>query len=194
MNESLPHISVCICTYKRLRFLKRLLQDVGAQNTKGKFTFSIVVADNDQTESARPVVSEFITTSKIPVTYCVEPQQNIALTRNRAIANAKGDYIAFVDDDEFPIADWLLRLFQACNQFKAAGVLGSLSRSMRARRQPGSLKENFMSAKCMRPALSSIGGMAGRGISCSSDASLRTESRPSAPSFLREKIVIFSGE
>ena len=29
--------------------------------------------------------------------YCVEPRQNIALTRNKAIEHAKGDFIAFID-------------------------------------------------------------------------------------------------
>src|SRR5437016_1029430 len=125
MKDQIPPISVCICTYKRLRFLKRLLDDVGAQVTEGQFTYSIVVADNDQLQSARPVVSEFKSASPIPVTYCAEPQQNIALTRNRAIANASGDYIAFVDDDEFPAAEWLLYLFKTCSQHKADGVLGS---------------------------------------------------------------------
>lgn len=126
MNNQIPHISVCICTYKRLRFLKRLLNGVGAQVTEGQFTYSVVVADNDQLRSAEPIVSEFKRASPIPVTYCVEPQQNIALTRNRAIANASGDYIAFVDDDEFPAADWLLCLFKACGQHKADGVIGSV--------------------------------------------------------------------
>jgi len=77
----------------------------GLRLRKGQFTYSIVVADNDQLQSARPVVLEFRSASPIPVTYCAEPQQNIALTRNRAIANASGDYIAFVDDDEFPAAE-----------------------------------------------------------------------------------------
>ena len=36
------------------------------------------------------------------VKYCVEPRQNIALARNKALQNAEGDLIAFIDDDEFP--------------------------------------------------------------------------------------------
>src|SRR5690348_4535548 len=98
-----PHISVCICTYKRERFLKRLLRELDAQETEGEFTYSIVLADNDVSESGRAVAAEFRQTSTIPITYCVEPEQNIALARNRAVANATGDYIAFIDDDEYPI-------------------------------------------------------------------------------------------
>lgn len=124
MTEPTPHISVCICTYKRPNLLKRLLHELNHQETGGQFTYSIVVSDNDHLESARPIVAKFVQDSSVPMRYCVEPQQNIALTRNRAIENAKGDYVAFIDDDEFPVKDWLQKLFKACNNYGADGVLG----------------------------------------------------------------------
>ena len=124
MTTGLPHISVCICTFRRPALLKRLLTEVAAQETNGLFTYSIVVADNDPSRSAEPVVSEIAETSSIPMLYCVEPQQNISLTRNRAIANATGSFIAFIDDDEFPIQCWLLTLFEAYCKCGADGVLG----------------------------------------------------------------------
>jgi glycosyltransferase involved in cell wall biosynthesis len=62
--------------------------------------------------------------SNLEVEYSVEPQQNIALARNKAVQNAKGDFIAFIDDDEFPDHDWLLNLYWAYNENKVDGVLG----------------------------------------------------------------------
>jgi glycosyltransferase involved in cell wall biosynthesis len=118
------HISVCICTYKRPLLLRRLLGGLNDQDTHGLFTFSIVIADNDKSESAKQVVKDFIAASSIRVIYCVEPQQNIALARNKAIENAKGDFVAFIDDDEFPTAEWLWNLFTACSAYEVAGVLG----------------------------------------------------------------------
>src|SRR5579863_5318632 len=121
MNNQTKHISVCICTYKRPQFLKRLLTELDGQDTGGLFTYSIVVADNDQSQSAKPVVTDFLATSAIPVTYCVQPRQNIALTRNKAIENAHGDFVAFIDDDEFPTKTWLLTLFNAYNEYAVDG-------------------------------------------------------------------------
>lgn len=118
------HICVCICTYKRPEFLRRLLQDLSTQETEGLFTFSAVVVDNDAQRSAEPVVRECGTTSQLSIKYCTEPQQNIALARNKAVANAAGDFIAFIDDDEFPIRRWLLTLFEACQKYSVDGVLG----------------------------------------------------------------------
>jgi len=123
MNPT-PHIAVCICTYKRLLFLKRLLDELAAQETRGLFTYSIVVADNDRSESAKAVVEDFAARSEIPVKYCVEPRQNIALTRNKAVENADGDFVAFIDDDEFPIKGWLLALFTTCSDCDVDGALG----------------------------------------------------------------------
>lgn len=117
-------VTVCICTYKRPHLLRRLLRALDLQQAAGRFCYSIVVSDNDDQESAREVVAQFTAASSMAVTYCVEREQNIALARNRALAHARGDYIAFIDDDELPGEDWLVTMLQACQRFDADGVLG----------------------------------------------------------------------
>jgi len=124
MTGALPHIAVCICTYKRPDYLRRLLEELARQETGGLFTYSVVVAENDQARSAEPVVASFTSSSRVPVVYCVEPNQGIARARNCAVRNARGDFIAFIDDDEFPVQDWLLNLFKTLQTSSADGVLG----------------------------------------------------------------------
>jgi succinoglycan biosynthesis protein ExoM len=104
--------------------LRRLLEKLPQQQTEGLFSFSIVVCDNDSQESARQLVAEFAQRSSVEVIYCVERRQNIALARNQALGISKGEYIAFIDDDEFPTRDWLLTLFKACQAYRVEGVLG----------------------------------------------------------------------
>ena len=128
MTGGSSHISVCVCTYKRPELLTRLLYAVDGQDTGGLFTFSLVVADNDERRSAETVIRDFAARSTVPIRYCVEPRQNIALTRNRAVENADGDFVAFIDDDEFPDRRWLLTLFEACREYHAAGVIGPVKR------------------------------------------------------------------
>jgi succinoglycan biosynthesis protein ExoM len=117
-------VSVCICTYKRPEMLRRLLAELQHQKITGGRTFSIVVSDNDSAQSAEPVVAAFAQQSSVPIAYCCETRQNIALARNKALQHANGEYIAFIDDDEFPAADWIENLLRACNDHQAAGVLG----------------------------------------------------------------------
>lgn len=121
-----PHITVCICTFKRPALLKRLLEGLKEQETSGLFTFSVLVVDNDQAESARDVVKGFSALSLMPTSYYVERRQNIALARNTAVQSATGNFLAFIDDDEFPIKRWLLTLYEACQKYGADGVLGSV--------------------------------------------------------------------
>lgn len=123
MGDSKEHISVCICTFKRPDLLLRLLDSLRQQRTDGQFTYSIVVADNDREESARSTVEAFAVRSAVETKYCMEPTPNIALARNKVVHNARGDYLAFIDDDEFPDADWLLQMWQTCNSHNVAGVL-----------------------------------------------------------------------
>ena len=118
------HICVCICTYKRPELLEKLMTSLEKQESENLFNYSVVVVDNDKLESARHTVQSHAQQSKIAVTYFVEPEQNIALARNKAVENAIGDFIAFIDDDEFPERDWLLNLYKGSQAFHADGVLG----------------------------------------------------------------------
>lgn len=102
----------------------QLLSGLGHQRSDGLFSYSVVVVDNDCYKSAQSVVQSIQQMSSFEVKYCVESIKNIALARNRAVENAKGDFIAFIDDDEFPANDWLLNLYAARSRFEADGVLG----------------------------------------------------------------------
>jgi succinoglycan biosynthesis protein ExoM len=121
---NVPHISICICTFRRPLYLQRLLDALETLDTGGRFTYAVVVADNDSRQSSAGLVSAFASRSALTVTYCVEPRQNIALARNKAIEHATGEFVAFIDDDEFPTRQWLLQLFQACGTYAADGALG----------------------------------------------------------------------
>jgi glycosyltransferase involved in cell wall biosynthesis len=118
------HVSVCICTYKRPVLLKQTLTEVSKQNSHGLFTFSAVVVDNDGARTGRPVVEKLSSGNSIEIKYCEEPRRSIAHARNTALSRAKGDAIAFIDDDEFPAADWLFNLYKALVEHNVAGVLG----------------------------------------------------------------------
>jgi succinoglycan biosynthesis protein ExoM len=121
---SIPHITVCICTFKRAVLLQDLLRKLEPQRTDGLFTYDVVVADNDAARSAEQVVQAFVASSRLCVTYCVESQANIALARNKALAHVRGDLVAFIDDDEFPANEWLYWLFQTRATYHADAVLG----------------------------------------------------------------------
>ncbi len=117
-------VTVCICTFQRPALLKRLLAEVSQQDVCGQFQYCVVVADNDALRSAEPVVLAMAAGYPVKLTYCCEPVRNIALARNKALSCAKGEFVAFIDDDEFPVANWLRVLLGTCNGQGVGGVLG----------------------------------------------------------------------
>ena len=123
MNTGVPHLCVCICTFKRPQLLAKLLAALENQKTDNRFTYSAVVVDNDASASARETCTQAAGKSRFAIRYAVETQQSIAMARNRAMAESVGDFLAFIDDDEYPPAEWLLLLFQTCEAAQVTGVL-----------------------------------------------------------------------
>jgi glycosyltransferase involved in cell wall biosynthesis len=94
------------------------------QKTDNLFNYSVVIVDNDNAQSAKLPVAQFEQHSEFSIDYFVQPEQNIALTRNKTIENSHGDFIGFIDDDEFPVDNWLLEHFKAIHKYNADGMLG----------------------------------------------------------------------
>lgn len=124
MTAPIDEITVCVCTYRRPDLLRELLSALALQRTDGLFTLSCAVVDNDTSESARPVVESVAPSFPVSLRYTVESERNIALARNRALSMVNGKFCAFIDDDEVPREDWLLRLWQMLQQSQADAVLG----------------------------------------------------------------------
>lgn len=118
------HISICVCTFARPHLLARLLDKLNSLVTESRFAYSAVIIDNDVNESARIVVEQARKTLQFQIDYDVEPHRSISYARNRSICNARGELIAFIDDDEFPADDWLLKHYRLLLESKADGVLG----------------------------------------------------------------------
>lgn len=117
-------VTVCLCTFRRPEMLRRALEGIAALETRDALEVSIVVVDNDRAASAQGVVKSFQASAPLAVSYFVEEEQNIARARNKALAHATGDFVAFIDDDEVPDPQWLVQSWETCREHDATGVLG----------------------------------------------------------------------
>ena len=100
------------------------LKGVVSQLTDPPFTIEIVVVDNDKMRSAEEMVQQYAEMGPYKIIYDCEPEQSIPLARNRTIRNANGNFVATIDDDEFPSADWLSKMYRCLKAYDADGVLG----------------------------------------------------------------------
>jgi succinoglycan biosynthesis protein ExoM len=126
--QSDVRVAICICTFRRPELLRELLDGI-AQLTFRKVKtpqIQIVVVDNDELASAKDICSTV--PAPWPIKYVVEAARGITHARNRAVAEAGlVDFIAFIDDDEVPSAQWLEELLWTQAGFNADVVSGPVS-------------------------------------------------------------------
>lgn len=114
-----PDVSVCIATCRRPEGLARLLESLAQLELPEALTLEIVVVDNDPAGSAAPVLARFP-----GVRAFAEPQRSIARARNRAVDEARGRWLAFVDDDESVAPDWLAAYWRQARAAARDGWFG----------------------------------------------------------------------
>ena len=95
----LPSISVVICTRDRTDLLKGALEALLALDYPHR---EIIVIDNAPANSS---TAEFV--APLPVRYVKEERPGLDWARNRGIAEARHEIIAFTDDDARPDHGWL---------------------------------------------------------------------------------------
>jgi glycosyltransferase involved in cell wall biosynthesis len=126
--------------------LAQALDGVTSQVLNGKYSFEVVVVDNDSNRSAQSVIKHFQENNMLKIVYDCEPEQNIALARNKAIKIANGNIIAFIDDDEYPEKDWLCTIYTCLLKYEADAVLGPVLPAF----QPGAPEWLKKSKLCKR--------------------------------------------
>lgn len=98
-DRHLPPVSVVICTRDRTDLLKGAMEALLALDYPHR---EIIVVDNAPSNSS---TAEFV--ARYPVRYVKEERPGLDWARNRGIAEAQHDIIAFTDDDARPDRGWL---------------------------------------------------------------------------------------
>ena len=117
-------ISIVIPTQRRPASLRRAARSALRQAGVDHGRLELVIVDNDQQPSARPIADQLAAEADFPVVYVHEPRAGVANARNAAMAKAAGALIAFLDDDEEAPEGWLQALLEAGTRFEADVVFG----------------------------------------------------------------------
>ena len=104
-----PAFSVVICTHNRAGYLAEAIRSVQEQTLRPD-RYEVIVVDNVSTDGTRQIVEALSATSRAPVRYLYEERLGSSAARNAGIAQAKGDLLAFMDDDAVATPGWLARL------------------------------------------------------------------------------------
>jgi GT2 family glycosyltransferase len=119
-------ISVIICTCNRPDLLKKALISIAQQKTDGSFNFEVIVVDNSPTGTMESAVREVSDHFQGRQRYTREPKRGKSFALNHGIKEAKGDILAFTDDDITAEPLWLIKLNKAFNQYNCDGIGGKV--------------------------------------------------------------------
>jgi len=116
-------ISVIICTYNRCESLKDTLDSLLNQECNGVFDYEVMVVDNNSSDLTKDIVQSFMEEFNKKLKYFFEPNQGLCYARNRGIKEARGNIIAFTDDDVIVDRKWIENIY-ASFQESTLGALG----------------------------------------------------------------------
>ena len=117
-------LSLVIATYNRAEQLMITLDSVAAQQCScGEW--ECVVVDNNSQDDTRERVERFTAEHpELNLRYIFEQKQGLSQARNAGIAASVGDIIAFIDDDERIVEEFVeayIKLFDSYPDAMAAG-------------------------------------------------------------------------
>lgn len=117
-----PRISIIMLTYNREQYIRRAIESILHQDFKN---FEFILVDNGSTDQSGKIC-DFYQTLDDRIRVLHLPKGNIGSGRNAGLDISRGEYIAFVDDDDYAFPDFLHFLFHLVQKNKAdIAVCGS---------------------------------------------------------------------
>lgn len=127
-------ITICIPTYKRNFLLTKLLDSIFGQDIDDGWNYvvNIVINDNNPNKDAESLVEQYKKRQAerswiLGVYYmnCIE--KGLVCVRNALVEKAielKSDYLLFIDDDEYPVPEWLREITKVVEHTSSEVVIG----------------------------------------------------------------------
>jgi glycosyltransferase involved in cell wall biosynthesis len=99
-------LSVIIPTRNRASFVADLLDTLAVQ-VPVPFCWEVIVIDNGSTDQTAELVKEKISSLPIEIRYFYEPRPGLHNGRHRGALEARGSYLAYLDDDVLLTPPWI---------------------------------------------------------------------------------------
>jgi len=126
MVSNMPHkkilISVVVCTYNRAFLLENCLRSLEKQ-TADKKKYEVIVVNNNSTDNTLKFVQDFIK-NRYNFRLITEKRQGLSYARNRGWKEAKGKYVAYIDDDAVAEPNWIEQIMIAIKKHPKISVFG----------------------------------------------------------------------
>jgi len=119
-------VSVIVCTYNRAGSMGRVLDSFRRLVVPEGTRWELLLVDNNSKDQTKDVIDAFVARSGVPARYLFEEKQGLSHARNRGILAARGEIIAFTDDDVSVDPKWLANIIRGFEQTDASCVGGKI--------------------------------------------------------------------
>lgn len=117
--ENVIKISIIIPIYNAEKYLKKCLDSIAAQTMKN---FEVVLINDGSQDGSQKIIDEFAASGICRVECKQKENAGQAAARNDGLAMATGEYVAFMDSDDYLESDYLERLYQAAKKYDSESV------------------------------------------------------------------------
>jgi glucosyl-dolichyl phosphate glucuronosyltransferase len=118
--------TVILCTYNRSESLAKTLASASRLQLPKSVDWEVLVVDNNSNDRTREVIEDYCRQYPGHFRYLFEPRQGKSHALNRGIEEARGDIIAFIDDDVTFEPTWLKNLTASLHHGQWAGAGGRI--------------------------------------------------------------------
>jgi glucosyl-dolichyl phosphate glucuronosyltransferase len=119
-------ITAIVCTHNRCQALAKALQSIAASVVPKGVEWEVLVVDNNSTDQTRGAVDDCSQRYPGRFRYLFEPLQGLSFARNAGVREARGEIVAFTDDDVVVEPTWLWALTEALQGGEWAGTGGRI--------------------------------------------------------------------
>lgn len=106
-------IDVAICTFHREQLLAELIRSIDDAVPEPAVDLRLIVVDNSDEATAAATIETLSSQIRYPITYLEAHPANISVARNAAAAASQADYVAFIDDDQKIVPEWIGAVLRA---------------------------------------------------------------------------------
>lgn len=115
-------ISVVVCTRNRAAQLGEFLESARSLIVPPGLAWEFIVVDNGGSDATPEVVARY--TPYLPIRCIREERAGLSNARNRGVAEARGDYVCWTDDDVVLDPHWLAAYAEAFDAHPDGAVFG----------------------------------------------------------------------
>ena len=119
--------SVAIRLYNGAAILPNILDALSTQIIDDSIDWDVLIVDNNSVDKTADIVREFQQTwaGRCPLRYVLETQQGASFARRRAILEAQGTWVGFLDNDNIPDPHWVQSAYTFGKEHPQAAAFGS---------------------------------------------------------------------